>query len=155
MKQQLDFETLAQSEGLLQADGLEHGQRFGAILGNIMQATMVIGLLILLFYFIWGAFDWITSAGDKSKTESARNKMMHSTIGMIILASTIVMFMIVQGFLGIKVLDFSFTGASTTTETVVPGSQCLVGSHCPLGSIDGARSDCGSSCTNGICCVPL
>lgn len=155
MKQQLDLETVAQTEDLVGATGTEHGQRFAEIIGNILQPIMVIALLIVLFYFIWGAFDWLTSAGDKGKMEAARNKIMHSTIGVIILASTLVLFMIVQGFLGLKVLDFNFssTSGTNTQQSQTSNAQCYVGSRCPIGSIDVARSECGSSCT-GICCVP-
>lgn len=44
-----------------------------------------VGVAILaLIFFIWGGITWITSGGDKTKIQNARNKMVYSVIGLII-----------------------------------------------------------------------
>lgn len=40
--------------------------------------------LLALFFFIWGGIGWITSGGDKTKLQNARNKMIYSIIGLIV-----------------------------------------------------------------------
>ena len=44
--------------------------------------------------------EWITSGGDKGKTESARNKITAAIIGLIVLASSWAVLMLILGFLG-------------------------------------------------------
>lgn len=83
------------------------GGGFGAFLGTLLSAVMAIAALMVLLYLMWGAIEWITSGGDKGKLESARNKITQSIIGLIVLAATLAIFMLVQNFLGISVINFS------------------------------------------------
>ena len=50
--------------------------------GFIIMFAIVI--LLALFYFIYGGIQWITSGGDKTKVQAARNKMVYSIIGLVI-----------------------------------------------------------------------
>lgn len=65
----------------------ESGYLFALYFLRIWNTLSAFGAIIVIIYFVWAAFDWITSAGDKGKLESARNKMIQSTIGLIILVS--------------------------------------------------------------------
>lgn len=96
-------------------------QRFADIIGSILDIVMTVGALMLLLYLLWGALSWITSAGDKTKTEEARNRMTSAIIGIIILSSTVALFMFVQQILGICVLDFWNTACtSAPVAPIVP-----------------------------------
>lgn len=55
-------------------------------------ALMVAAILIALFMLIWGGINWITSGGDKTKLQSARNTVIFAIIGLILtlLAFTII-----------------------------------------------------------------
>jgi TRAP-type C4-dicarboxylate transport system permease small subunit len=77
---------------------------FGDMLTNVMNIVVVIGVVAVLLYLIWGGIEWITSGGDKGKTESARNKITAAIVGLIILISAWAILMFVQQILGIKVL---------------------------------------------------
>lgn len=83
------------------------GGDFGDFLGGLMSAIMAIAALAVLLYLIWGALEWITSGGEKSKIESARNKITNALLGLIVLAATTALFMLIQQFLDICVLSFS------------------------------------------------
>jgi Type IV secretion system pilin len=85
---------------------------FARIVGNILEVVMIISLLLLLYFLVIGAIEWITAAGDKGKIEAARNKMTNAFIGIIILASVVALFTFVQGFLGVEVLLFASAAAS-------------------------------------------
>ncbi|HNQ16648.1 MAG TPA: hypothetical protein PKJ26_00480 [Candidatus Woesebacteria bacterium] len=70
-----------------------------------------IGGLLLLLFFVWGALQWITASGDKTKLEAARNRMLQAAIGLLILVSSFV----IIGFVGnllfgdtFQVLNFKF-----------------------------------------------
>jgi hypothetical protein len=54
----------------------------------LWKATISIGALLVIVFFIWGAIDWIAAGGDSGKLEKARQKMMHSAIGLIILVAS-------------------------------------------------------------------
>jgi hypothetical protein len=68
---------------------------------NIVFSLATLGVFLLL---VWGAIDWIMSGGEKSKIESARNKMTNAVIGLVILMSSLALFMLVQNLLGICVV---------------------------------------------------
>ncbi len=80
---------------------------FGAYLSSIFSAVMVVAALMVLFYFIWGAIEWISSGGDQGKIQKGRDKITQSVIGIIVLSASIVMFMVVQNFLGLNILSTS------------------------------------------------
>lgn len=98
----LNFRQSAQAQNLEGAD-----TTFGGFLSGILEFVMVIAALMVLLYLIWGAIEWITSAGDKGKTQKARDKMTNAVIGIIVLASVVAIFSMIQRFLGINVIDFN------------------------------------------------
>jgi hypothetical protein len=67
--------------------GAENGYLFALYFVRIWNSLNAIGAMLVIYFFILGAFDWLTSAGDKGKLESARNKMLNAVIGIIILVS--------------------------------------------------------------------
>ncbi|HEX9817331.1 MAG TPA: hypothetical protein VGA89_00325 [Patescibacteria group bacterium] len=82
---------------------------FGNFMSGLMSGVMVLAALVTFLYLIWGALEWITSAGDKGKLESARNKISQALVGLIVLATTTALFILLQRFLGICVLNFGGT----------------------------------------------
>lgn len=98
--------TIDLKEAGQQADLPGSGGDFGSFLGGLMSAVMAIAALLVLLYLIWGAVEWITSGGDKSKVEGARNKIMNAVTGLIVLAASTAIFMIIQQLLDICVLSF-------------------------------------------------
>lgn len=104
----LDIAGEAENQGLQGAANHSNSDGgFGIWLGNIMSVVMVVAALLVLVFMIWGAIEWITSGGDKSKMEGARNKITNAVIGLIILAATTALFLLIEQFLGIDVLTFN------------------------------------------------
>ncbi len=79
---------------------------FGNLIARVMNIVMAAALLLVLFYLVTGAVDWISSAGEKSKTEAARNKMTNAIIGIIVLSATLAIFKFVQYLLGVEIITF-------------------------------------------------
>ena len=97
------------AQGVLAATGIndieiEKSTGFASDIGTLFNAVlsfvMVIAALMVFFYLIMGGIDWITSGGDKGKTESARNKITAAVIGLIILAASYAILQLVLNFLG-------------------------------------------------------
>ena len=101
----IDLSGEASTQGLPGADAASAEAGFSDLLSNFLSVSMTIGAILLLIYLVWGAIQWITSGGDKGKVESARNKITQAIIGIIILAATTALFGIVQGFLGVCIID--------------------------------------------------
>ncbi len=84
-----------------EADALFEIKNIGTLVSNIVTFAIAIGALLTLGYFVWGALEYITAEGDKSRVEDARNKMLHSLIGLALLAVAWVIWRLAIKFLGI------------------------------------------------------
>lgn len=78
------------------------GGVLGKIIGSLVGGIMVIGVLLCFLYVITGGLSWITAGGDKTQLESARNKITHAIVGLIILASAWAITTLVAQFLGFE-----------------------------------------------------
>lgn len=87
-------------------NSMDHEADFTTLIGSVISIVMIVALLILLFFLIWGAIEWMTSSGDNTKLQNARNRMLHAIVGVLVLSATIAIFMFVQYLLGIEVLTF-------------------------------------------------
>lgn len=80
-------------------------------IGNIISA--VVGILLLVaavmafLYLILGGIQWITSGGDKSGMEAARNKITAAIVGLIIVAAAWAVMLLVGQFVGVNLLSGS------------------------------------------------
>lgn len=81
----------------------------GVVINAVLGFVMVLASLLLLMYLVWGGIEWITSGGDKGKTEGARNKITAAVVGIIILAASYAIFGLVLNFLGLGSPEQIFT----------------------------------------------
>lgn len=92
---------------------------FAEWLSRIFGAVLAISALLVLIYLAWGAITWITSSGDPANVKKARDRMTQAVIGLLVLAASTAIFMMVQSALGIEVLNI--TGGTTGAETRTSG----------------------------------
>ncbi len=78
------------------------------LINGVLRLVMIIAALLVFIYLLWGGIEWITSGGDKGKTESARNKITSAIIGLIIMAASWALLTIVLNFLGYAGLEDVF-----------------------------------------------
>ncbi len=88
----------------------ESGSTFQNYFIVIWQAIISIVAVMLIIYLVWGAVEWITSAGDSGKVQKARDKMTQAVIGIVVLASVLAIFQIVQILLGVEFFTFDTGG---------------------------------------------
>lgn len=96
---------------------------FPDLLASILTLLVAIVAILVFAYLIWGGLNWITSGGDKGKTETARNKIMAALIGLIIIASSYAVLQIVLRFLGYSSLIDAFNKIKPISE---PGRNLRV-----------------------------
>lgn len=77
----------------------------GSLLNAVLSFVMVIAALLVFLYLIWGGIEWITSGGDKGKTEGARNKITAAVVGLIVLAASFAILQLMLRFLGFTGLE--------------------------------------------------
>jgi len=90
---------------------------FGGLLNGVLSFVLVIGALLVFGFLILGGIEWITSGGDKGKTEGARNKITSAIIGLIILAASYAILQLALNFLGFSGLNDVFNNAGTIQGT--------------------------------------
>lgn len=73
----------------------------GALINQALKFVMVIAALLVFLYLIWGGIEWITSGGDKGKTESARNKITAAVIGLVVVAASFAILQLALTFLNV------------------------------------------------------
>lgn len=82
------------------AAGTHWATDIGALFRAVLNFVLVIAVLLVFGYLVLGGIEWITSGGDKGKTESARNKITAAIIGLIILVASYAILTVVLRFLG-------------------------------------------------------
>lgn len=76
----------------------------GSFIGWGINIFLVVAGLFTILYLLWGAFDWITSAGDKERLLKAQNKITNAAIGIVLVIAVLVVFNVLAGqLLGIIV----------------------------------------------------
>jgi hypothetical protein len=63
--------------------GIKSGD-FGGIIGTAIIVLFILAIIIALIWLVIGGIKWITSSGDSSKVEAARNQIIAAVIGLVI-----------------------------------------------------------------------
>ncbi len=93
----------------------------GEFIGNFLTLALAIAILVVLVMLIWGAFEWITSGGDKEAVGKARGRIINALIGLAVLAIAFALARVAGGFLGFTNLNqIHIPGPSGVTPA--PGS---------------------------------
>ena len=87
------------------------------VISFALNLVMVVALLLVFLYLILGGIQWITSGGDKGKTEEARNKITAAVIGIIILAASYALVQFVAYILGLGSFSTIFSTVQQLNTT--------------------------------------
>ncbi len=98
----------------------------GAFIGNFLTLALAIGILVVLVFLIWGAFEWITSGGDKEAVGKARGRIINALIGLAVLAVAFALARVAGQFLGFTDLNhIIIPGPATNPATPTTGGGAL------------------------------
>lgn len=73
----------------------------GALISFLVAFIIVLAFLAALLYIVIGAFQWITSGGDKQRVADARNHIIAAVIGLIVIALSFVIINVIITTLGL------------------------------------------------------
>ena len=68
--------------------GIDPSAEPGTIISNAIAVIYIVGVLAMLLMLVLGAFNWITSGGDKEAVGKARARIINALIGLLLLAVT-------------------------------------------------------------------
>lgn len=77
----------------------------GTLITGAVRGALLVAALLVFAYLIWGGIQWITSGGDKGKTQEARDRITAALVGLSVVASAWAVMLIIQYFFGISILD--------------------------------------------------
>jgi len=69
----------------------------GKFIGFGINIFILVAGIFLLFYLLWGAFDWIVSGGEKEKIVKAQNKITNALIGIVLVFVVLTVFNLLAG----------------------------------------------------------
>lgn len=75
----------------------------GGLVSDIITIAFILASLIALGFLIYGGIRWITSGGDKTGVETARNTIVAALVGLVIVFLAYFIIKLIFGFFG---LDF-------------------------------------------------
>lgn len=67
------------------AEAAADGTIFTSYFLRIWNGVIVIGAIMVIIMFLWGAIGWITAGGDAGKIQKSRDRMVQAVIGLIVL----------------------------------------------------------------------
>ena len=105
----MEPKLLAQLTNPVLPPGLGSGtnEQGAIVIGNLVSAIggllFLFAFLLTFLYLLTGGVAWVTSAGDKSKLETARDKITNALVGLVIVAAAYAVFSLVGQFFGLDV----------------------------------------------------
>jgi hypothetical protein len=79
----------------------------GALLSGAIGFILVIAALAAFIFLIWGGIQWITSGGDKSSVEAARQRILAAIIGLFVVFAAWALMAIIGQFFGFDIGNLS------------------------------------------------
>lgn len=70
---------------------------FGKLLGFAIQAIFLVAGLAALMFMLLGAFNWITSEGQKEKIEKAQRMIINAVVGLVLVVLVFTVFSFFMG----------------------------------------------------------
>lgn len=77
---------------------------FEAVVEWAVAVVLVLAAVIFFFMLVIGGIRWITSGGDKGKTEAARNQITAALIGLVIVFASWAILQLINLIFGIDII---------------------------------------------------
>jgi hypothetical protein len=76
------------------------------VFGNVVQAVLGFAGIALLFMLVAGGFKFITAGGDPKAVESAKQTLTYAILGIVFVASALLILRLIEQFTGAPVTEF-------------------------------------------------
>ncbi|OGE64807.1 hypothetical protein A3I48_01600 [Candidatus Daviesbacteria bacterium RIFCSPLOWO2_02_FULL_36_7] len=89
-------------------------------IGKAITIALGLAIIVVLVMLILGAFEWITSGGDKEAVGKARGRIINALIGLAILAIAFALARVAAQFVGFDISNITIPGPNTSA---IPSGQ--------------------------------
>jgi hypothetical protein len=79
------------------------GENPGKTIQSIVIFLLILAVVIALMYLLYGGIKWITSRGEKTEVEAARNHIMAAVVGLIVVFLAIFIVSIIMSVFGLSI----------------------------------------------------
>lgn len=93
------------SQYLGEANPWRNSQSMQIIISRLINFSLVIAAIILVFLIIWSGIQWATAGDDKEAISGAQKRFTSAIIGITVVFSTWAIINLVEVFFGIKLLN--------------------------------------------------
>lgn len=123
-----------------------------------IRMVLLVGIITVLVFLLWGAYDWITGGGDQEKLDKARSKLTNAVLGIVLMIVALGVFFTVSG----DVLGILRRGSDGRWIFTLPAVSACVPSGGACSTKAGSAPCCGPNTCNlssgdtsdGICAAP-
>lgn len=81
------------------------GTRLNSIISTVIGVITICAAIWFLIQFLIGGLNWIGAGGDKGAMETARNRILHAIIGLIIVVAAWIIAGVIGKVLGLNILN--------------------------------------------------
>jgi hypothetical protein len=86
------------------------GASLGKLISSLVGALLVAGFFLTMMELIIGGIQWITAGGDKQALEKARTGITNAIMGLVIVAATYAVMILVGQFFGLDMAKLTIPG---------------------------------------------
>jgi len=103
----LTLATPAYAQGMLDfiLPGTFKITKIDSVISALFGLVLIIAGLLSFFNLILGGLQWIVSGGEKEALKAAQGRLLHAVVGLIIVASSWAIMLLVQDFLGFTIIS--------------------------------------------------
>lgn len=77
----------------------------GVLISRVISVTFIIAGILTFGFLVAGGVEWLTSGGDKTKTENARARITAAVVGLAIVAASWALMKLIAYFFGVDVFE--------------------------------------------------
>ena len=89
-------QTLCATEGDFSV--LCQNLNIGELIVGLINLIFILSVVVALLYLIWGGFKWLTSGGDKTAVQGAREHLVAAIVGLVVIFLSYFILNFVVGF---------------------------------------------------------
>ncbi|MBI3985278.1 MAG: hypothetical protein HY344_05090, partial [Candidatus Levybacteria bacterium] len=82
---------------------------------GLINLIFILSVIVALLYLIWGGFKWLTSGGDKTAVQGAREHIVAAIVGLVIIFLSYFILNFIVGFFipGFSLANFELPNLNT------------------------------------------
>ena len=77
----------------------------GVLISRVISVAFIVAGILTFALLVIGGIEWLTSGGDKTNTEKARNRITAAIVGLAIVAASWALMKLIAYFFGVDVFE--------------------------------------------------